>query len=110
MGLGRLTLIASCAVVPHVVFEVVYLIWKASCLKMVVACLKCVIGKLKLGVDVVLLTLELMMFVINAAVVFDLCNGVPAVLVCDCLVEGMKCRTRAHEQVVEPWWHRLSCI
>jgi hypothetical protein len=102
--------IGSYAVVPGASFEVAYLIQQASCLEMVVACLEHVIGKLKLGVDVVSLALKLTMLVINAAIAFNLRNGVPAVLVCDCLAEGMKCGTRTCEQVVEPYWHRLGSI
>jgi hypothetical protein len=51
-------LIGSCTLVPGVTLEVVYLIWKVSCLETVVAHLECVIGKLKLSVDVVPLGLE----------------------------------------------------
>ena len=51
-------MIGSCTLVPGVTLEVVYLIWKVSCLETVVAHLECVIGKLKLSVDVVPLGLE----------------------------------------------------
>ena len=97
-------------VAPGVSFKVAYLIWKVSYIDVVAACLECIIGELKLSVDVFPLTLKLMTLVINAAVAFDLCNEVPAVLICDCLVKGVKCRTRTCEQVVEPWWHRVGWI
>ena len=105
-----MTSIGSCAVVSDAALKVAYLSWKASCFEAVAACLECIIGELKFSMDVIPFRLEVAVLVVNPTIVFDLCKRVPALLVCHSFVEGMKCGTRTYEQVVEPWWHRLSCF
>ena len=83
-------MIGSCALVPGMAFKVVYLIWKASRLDVVVTCLEGVIDKLEFSVEVVPLALEAVALVVNLMIAFDLCKRVPALLVCHCFVEGVE--------------------
>jgi hypothetical protein len=73
-----------------------------------VACLEHITGKLKFGVDVVPLRLKLAVLVIDVMVVLNLGEGVPAVLICNSFVKGVKCRTRTYEWVIELWQHGLG--
>lgn len=97
-------------VVPGMSFKFAYLIWKLACLKSMVASLEHVIGKFELEVDVIPLSFKSPMLVVNVAVVLNLCNGIPTVLIGNGLAEGVKGMTRTCEKIVEPGWHRVGCV
>ena len=109
-GLGRSMSIGSCPLLPDATFKVAYLIWKVSCLNVVLACLKGVVDKLELSVKMVPLTLKVMALVVELMIAFDLCNRVPALLVHHCFVEGAVGRGQACEEIVEPGGYWLSHI
>jgi hypothetical protein len=85
--------------------EVAYLIWKSAHLNSVVASLEAVDGEFELGIDIIPLHLRLVALVIKALVMLDLHNGIPAVLISDSLVKGVKGGTRTNNEVIEPGWH-----
>ena len=105
-----MTLIGSYALLPGVTFKVVYLIWKASCFNVVSAHLEGVVDKLEFHVEVVPLTFEAAMLVVESTIMFDLCKRVPTLLVCHCFAECVKGRGQACEEIVEPGGDWLSGI
>ena len=102
--------IGSCALVPGVTLEDVYLIWKASCFKVVVARLKGIIDELKLGMDMVPSGLEAAALVVDLMIALNLYKRVPALLVCHGFAEGMEGRGWACEEIIEPGGDGIGSI
>ena len=109
-GSGRLMSISSCALVPSMAFKVVYLISKVSCLDAVTGHLKGVIDELELGMEVVPLTLEAAVLVIESTIAFNLRKRVPTLLVCHCFMKCVGGRGQAREEIVEPGGYWVSSI
>ena len=103
-------LIGPCTLLPGMTLEVVYLIRKVSCLDAVSACLEGVVNKFELSVKVVPLALKMVALVIEPTIAFDLCNRVPALLVCHCFAECMVGGGWAREEIVEPGGYWVSGI
>ena len=89
-------------IIPGMAFEVVYLIWKACCFKVMAACPEHIIGELELGMDVIPLRLKVAALVVDPMIAFNLYKRVPALLVCHCFVKGVKGGTRTCKEIVEP--------
>ena len=102
--------IGSSALVPGMAFEVAYLIWKASCLEMVMACLECIVDKFELSMDVVPFGLKVVVLVVDLTIVLDLCKRVSALSVHHDFAEGVEGRGWAHVEIIEPGGHWVSGI
>ena len=87
-----------------------YLIWKVSCLDVVMACLKGVVDELKLGVEMISLALKAAALVVESMIAFDLYKRVPTLLVHHCFLECVEGRGQAHEEIVEPGGYWVSGI
>jgi hypothetical protein len=61
-------------------------------------------------VEVVPLTFEAAVLVINLMIAFDLCKRVPALLIHHCFTEGVEGRGQAHEEIVELGGYWVSSI
>ena len=77
---------------------------------MVLAHLEGVIDKLEFGVEVIPLTLEVAVLVVESTIVFNLCKRVPTLLVCHCFAECVEGRGWAREEIVEPGGYWVSSI
>ena len=60
--------------------------------------------------EVVPLTFEAAVLVIDPMIAFDLCKRVPALLIYHCFTEGVEGRGQAHEEIVEPGGYWVSSI
>ena len=74
------------------------------------ACLKGVIDKLELSMEVISLTLEVVVLVVESMIAFNLCRRVPTLLVHHCFVECVEGWGWAYEEIVEPGGYWVSGI